>query len=182
MSCYSLRPKNPAVLAAFGFELIRVEKYERAIEILEQLTEVAPKYFMGFSNLSTAYSKANLISDANAHHRTSNRLKREFADDFLLRAKLYRKTNWVGTAQSIEALFADFIEKEPADEKDESIDQFVAPDNERSLEQLEDAIEEAVTEIAKKPKYAPHYITLPISTTNCANPANAMANQETPSR
>jgi len=55
-----LDPDNPKSYNAKGYALMRLEKYQEAIETLEYLTsKVAPKYIWGHYNLALAYAKAD---------------------------------------------------------------------------------------------------------------------------
>jgi serine/threonine protein kinase/Tfp pilus assembly protein PilF len=55
LACYSLQPKNPAVLMNLGATYIQQENYELAVELLEQVVEFAPNFVDAQYNLANAY-------------------------------------------------------------------------------------------------------------------------------
>ena len=55
LACYALQPNNPAVLMNLGANYIQHEKYERAVELLEEVVELAPGFLDAQYNLANAY-------------------------------------------------------------------------------------------------------------------------------
>ena len=55
LACQSLQPENPGVLMNLGVTYIQQRNYAQAIELLEQVVEIAPKFTDARYNLANAY-------------------------------------------------------------------------------------------------------------------------------
>jgi len=57
LACFALQPDNPAVLMNLGATYIQQGNYDLAVELLEQVVEVAPNFIDAQCNLANAYWK-----------------------------------------------------------------------------------------------------------------------------
>ena len=55
LACYALQPRNPAVLMNLGATYIQQENYDLAVQLLEQVVQVAPNFSDAQYNLANAY-------------------------------------------------------------------------------------------------------------------------------
>ncbi len=104
MACYSIRPKNPAVLLSLGRAFISENQPHRAIEALEELVRVAPHYQMGHRVLVSAYELAGETAKADKQWEIAKQVFAKVRPSFESRLKHYRATNQTDKAATLKTL------------------------------------------------------------------------------
>lgn len=79
---YSIEPSE-AEMTSFGYALIRVRKFDEAIEILKRSTEKSPRAANAFDSLGDAYMAAGKIDEAIEVYQKAVTLGKENNDDRL---------------------------------------------------------------------------------------------------
>ena len=104
MACYSIRPRNPAVLLSLGEAFMAENQPHRAIEALEELVRVAPRYQMGHRALVRAYELVGETAKADQQWEVAEQVLADVRDSFESRLKHYRNTNQIDKATSLKTL------------------------------------------------------------------------------
>ena len=158
LACYSLRPNNPAVLAAVGNAYMKTGKPFRAIASLEELVRIAPYYQMGQRNLAKAYDMAGQFEKADKQHDVADSVFKDTHESFKRRIK-YLKRSQAEKAQRMENYLDEYSQREGFVKEDLG-PKPLTPEAIKQQSRLENAIAEKLISIFDEPGYKARYRTL----------------------
>ena len=153
LSCYALRPSNPAVLAALGAAFINEEKFGRAIEVLKKLTEIAPWYYIGQKNLAIAYDENDEPKKATAQYKVARKCIEDAKGMFQARIDYYQNSGDTKNAKNIEEFLANALTSSPP----QPLPKSTSPFDKTTERQLKEEIEKTKLDIQRKPAYLPYH-------------------------